>query len=417
LAAESLPPPPQAAILAAMMSAEPSRLYGLPTASPEEAGLSRPALDRLGEAMRREIADGRMPGVSMLVARRGKIAYAERFGVLRAGGPPMPEDAIFRIYSMTKPIAAVAAMTLVEEGRLLLTDPVAKYLPAFASMSVGVEQDGKLEYVPARRPILIHDLFRHTSGLTYSFAGATAVQRLLADADIINAAKPIAEQIDRLAALPLLRHPGEAFEYGLSTDVLGRVIEVISGLRLGEFLDQRVLQPLGMIDTAFFTPAAKRERLAEPFSYDLLKANKIDTIDRSAPPPFEMAGTGLVSTMGDYARFLAMLVNGGALEGARILGPRTVALMTSEHLGPGVDRSSPYLVPGHGHGLGFAVRIAPGLAPTAGAVGEFSWGGVAGTAFFVSPRDELSAILMLHAPNDYLRYRMQFRNLVNAAIL
>jgi CubicO group peptidase (beta-lactamase class C family) len=318
---------------------------------------------------------------------------------------------------MTKPIVAVAAMTLVEEGRLLISDPLAKYLPAFAAMNVGVERDGKLELLPACRPILIHDLFRHTSGLTYGFSGATAVQRLVAEADILNASKPIAEQIDRLAALPLLRHPGEAFEYGLSTDVLGRVIEVISGRRLGEFLVERILRPLGMVDTAFFTPPAKRARLAEPFSYDVLKTNKIDTIDSSAPPPFEMGGTGLVSTMGDYARFVAMIAAGGELDGARILGARTLAFMTSEQLGPGVDRGSPVLVPGYGYGLGFAVRIAPGLAPTAGAVGEFGWGGVAGTVFFVSPRDELTAILMLHAPNDYQRYRLLFRNLVNAAIL
>jgi CubicO group peptidase (beta-lactamase class C family) len=399
------------------MSAASNPLHGLPTASAEEVGLSRPALARLGETMAREIAAGSMPGVSMLIARRGKIAYAERLGALRGGGPPMPDDAIFRIYSMTKPIVAVAAMTLVEEGRLLISDPLAKYLPAFAAMNVGVERDGKLELLPARRPILIHDLFRHTSGLTYGFSGATAVQRLVAEADILNASKPIAEQIDRLAALPLLRHPGEAFEYGLSTDVLGRVIEVISRRRLGEFLAERILRPLGMVDTAFFTPPAKRARLAEPFSYDVLKTNKIDTIDSSAPPPFEMGGTGLVSTMGDYARFVAMIAAGGELDGARILGARTLAFMTSEQLGPGVDRGSPVLVPGYGHGLGFAVRIAPGLAPTAGAVGEFGWGGVAGTVFFVSPRDELTAILMLHAPNDYQRYRLLFRNLVNAAIL
>ncbi|THD47732.1 MAG: class A beta-lactamase-related serine hydrolase [Bradyrhizobium sp.] len=394
-----------------------NRLFGLPTAPAQEVGLSAPALARIGETMTREIAERRMPGVSLLISRRGKIAYSERFGALRPGGPAMPQDAIFRIYSMTKPIVAVAAMTLVEEGRLLLGDPLSKYLPAFAAMKVGVERGGALELTPARRPILIHDLFRHTSGLTYSFAGGSAVQRLVAQADIVNISHPIAEQIDRLAALPLQRHPGEAFEYGLSFDVLGRVLEVVSGLRLGEFLHRRVLAPLGMTDTGFFTPAEKRARLAEPFSYETLRANKIDLIDGSATPPFEMAGSGLVSTIGDFARFLAMIEGGGALEGVRILGARTLAFMTSDQLGPDVDRSNPFLVPGHGHGLGFAVRIAPGLAPTAGSVGEFAWGGVAGTAFWVSPRDELSAILMLHAPEDYLRPRLLYRNMVNAAIL
>ena len=373
------------------MSTPPKTQFGLPTAEPEEVGLSRLALERIGAAMAREIADRRMPGVSMLVTRGGRIAYAERLGALKPGGRPMPADAIFRIYSMTKPIVAVAAMTLVEEGRLLLGDPLAKHLPAFAATKVGVERDGALELVPARRPILIHDLFRHTSGLTYSFAGATAVQRLLAQADILDASKPTAEQIDRLAALPLLRQPGEAFEYGLSFDVLGRVVEVVSGRRLGAFLDERIFQPLGMVDTAFFTPPAKRERLAEPFSTGALSAAQVDTLDWSAPPPFEMAGSGLVSTIGDYARFLAMIGNGGTLDGAHILGRRTLASMTSDHLGPEVDKSSGYLAPGYGYGLGFAVRIAPGLAPTAGSVGEFSWGGVAGTAFWVSPRDELGS--------------------------
>ena len=201
---------------------------------------------------------------------------------------------------------------------------------------------------------------RHTSGLTYGFAGGSAVHRLVAEADIINLSKPTAEQIDRLAKLPLLRQPGEAWEYGLSTDVLGHVLEVVSGKSLGEFVAERVLRPLGMVDTAFYTPPAKRDRLAEPYSYDALKAAGIDLIDGSAPPPFEMAGTGLVSTIGDYARFLAMVAGGGALDGARVLGPRTLAYMASDHLGPEIDRRSPFLPPGHGYGLGFAVRIEAG---------------------------------------------------------
>jgi CubicO group peptidase (beta-lactamase class C family) len=329
----------------------------------------------------------------------------------------MPADAIFRIYSMTKPIVCVAAMTLVEEGRLLLTDPIAKYLPAFAEMKVGVERDGVLQLVPAKRPIVIHYLMRHTSGLTYGFAGATAVHRLVAEADIVNVSKPIAEQIDRLAALPLLRQPGEAWEYGLSTDVLGRVLEVVSGKSLGAFVAERVLQPLDMTDTAFYTPPAKRDRLAEPLSNDALTAGRIDLVDCNAPPPFEMAGSGLVSTIGDYARFLAMVAGGGARDGARILGPRTLAYMASDHLGPEIDRRNPFLSPGHGYGLGFAVRTEAGIAPTTGSIGEFSWGGVSGVAFWVSPRDALFAIVMTQAPDHYLHFRQVFRNMVNAAIL
>ena len=392
-------------------------LFGLPTAEPEAVGLSRPALKRLSAAMAREVAEGRTAGLSTLVARHGRIAYAERFGALRPGGPAMSADAIFRIYSMTKPIVSVAAMTLVEDGRLLLTDPLDKYLPAFAAMKVGVERDGALELVPAKRPIAIHDLMRHTSGLTYGFAGGSAVHRLVAEADIVNVAKPIAAQIDRLAALPLVRHPGEAWEYGLSTDVLGRVLEVVSGMQLSEFLAERVLAPLGMKDTAFFTPPEKRDRLAAPLSYDAHVAAGVDLVDCDGPPPFEMGGSGLVSTIGDYARFLAMIAAGGTLDGARILGPRTLAYMASDHLGPDVDRRNPYLVPGHGYGLGFAVRNETGVAPTIGSVGEIAWGGVSGVAFWVSPRDALFAIVMTHAPDHYLRFRQLFRNMVNAAIL
>ena len=193
------------------------------------------------------------------------------------------------------------------------------------------------------------------------------MHRLVAEADIVNLSKPTAEQIDRLAKLPLLRQPGEAWEYGLSTDVLGHVLEVVSGKSLGEFVAERVLRPLGMVDTAFYTPPAKRDRLAEPLLLRCARRRRRSTsIDCSAPPPFEMAGTGLVSTIGDYARFLAMVAGGGALDGARVLGPRTLAYMASDHLGPEIDRRSPFLPPGHGYGLGFAVRTEVGVAPTIG---------------------------------------------------
>ena len=229
--------------------------------------------------------------------------------------------------------------------------------------------------------------------------------------------KPIAEQIDRLAALPLLRQPGEAWEYGLSTDVLGRVLEVVSGKSLGEFVAERVLQPLDMVDTAFYTPPAKRDRLAEPLSNDALTAGRIDLVDCSAPPPFEMAGSGLVSTIGDYARFLAMVAGGGALDGARILGPRTLAYMASDHLGPEIDRRSPFLSPGHGYGLGFAVRIEAGRRADERFGRRIFLGrrfrrGVLGLA-----ARRLFAIVMTQAPDHYLYFRQVFRNMVNAAIL
>jgi CubicO group peptidase (beta-lactamase class C family) len=329
----------------------------------------------------------------------------------------MPDDALYRIYSMTKPIVTVAAMTLVEDGRLLISDPLAKYIPAFADAKVGVEKGDRLELAPLKRPITIQDLMRHTSGLTYGFTGASPVQKLVLAAAPMSQEKSAAEHVEALAALPLQHQPGEVWEYSHSTDVLGRVIEIVAGARLGEFLSERIFAPLGMADTAFYASEAKRARLAEPFSLDMLTAAKIDTIDAREPPRCEMGGGGLLSTMGDYAHFLAMLSGGGAVNGARILGSRTLAFMASDHLGPRVVKNHPLLWPGHGFGLGFAVRTEPGVAPTAGAVGEYFWGGVAGTAFWVSPRDALFAILMVQAPEHRDRFRMLFRNLVNAAIV
>ncbi len=390
---------------------------GLPTAEPDEVGLSRPALKRLTTVMEREIAAGRAPGVSMLIARNGKVGFAKTLGALGPDGPAMPPDAIFRIYSMTKPIVSVAAMMLVEEGRMLITDPVSNFIPAFAETKVGVENGDGLDLVPLKRPITIQDLMRHTSGLTYGFTGTSKVQKLVAAANFLSQDRTLAEHVEALAALPLQHQPGEVWEYSVSTDVLGRVIEVIEGASLGEVLQQRLFGPLGIDDTAFFIPPSKVLREAKPMSPQVYTNLGVDPNSMTEPPRFESGGSGLLSTIGDYARFLAMLSSGGALDGQRILGPRTIRFMASDHLGPDVVRSSEVLPPGHGFGLGFGVRLQYGLAPTPGSVGDYFWGGWAGTTFRISPQDSLFAILMVQAPDYRVHLNQTFANLYNAALV
>jgi CubicO group peptidase (beta-lactamase class C family) len=382
----------------------------------ETLGFVPQRLERLTAVMAHEVEEKKAPGVSMLIARHGKIAYRESVGALRPGGPAMTDDAIFRIYSMTKPIVSVAAMMLVEEGRLLITDPVSKYLPAFANPKVGVANGDKLGLAPLKRPIAIQDLMRHTSGLTYGFTGASQVQKLTKAANVLFSQASLAQNVDAMAALPLMHQPGEVWEYSVSTDVLARVVEIVEGASLGEVLQERLFGPLGMVDTAFFTPADKVARRADPFSFEFLTAAGVDPCNATAPPKFESGGGGLMSTLADYTRFVAMLSNGGSLEATRILGPQTIAFMASDHLDAKTDRSHFLLWPGHGFGLGFAVRTDPGRAPTAGSVGEFFWGGMMGTAFWVSPRDSLFAIIMVQTPEHRSYFRELFRNLVTAAI-
>ena len=330
---------------------------GLPTAEPDDIGLSRPALKRLTAVMEREIAAGRAPGLSMLIARNGKVGFAKTLGALGPDGPAMPLDAIFRIYSMTKPIVSVAAMMLVEEGRMFLTDPLSKYIPSFAETMVGVENGDGLDLVPLKRPITIQDLMRHTSGLTYGYTGTSKVQKLVAAARIVSQERTLAEHMEALAALPLMHQPGEVWEYSVSTDVLGRVVEVVAGGKLGDVLRARIFEPLGMDDTAFFIPPDKLAREAKPMSPQIYTNLGINPKPMTEPPRCESGGGGLLSTIGDYARFLAMLSGGGALDGERILGARTIRFMASDHLGPNVDRSQRLLPPGHGFGLGFGVRL------------------------------------------------------------
>ena len=390
--------------------------FGLSYAPSETLGFIPERLERLTDIMGRQVEEKKAPGVSMLIARHGKIAYRQSVGALRPGGPAMTDDAIFRIYSMTKPIVSVAAMMVVEEGRLLITDPVSKYIPAFANAKVGIVNGDRLGLAPLKRPITVQDLMRHTSGLTYGFTGVSPVQKLTRAANVVNSNQTLAENVDAMAALPLMHQPGEVWEYSLSTDVLGRVVEIVEGASLGEVLRARLFGPLDMIDTAFFTPEAKFARRADPFSFDFMTAAGIDARDVMTPPKFESGGGGLMSTLGDYSRFAALLSGGGALDGVRILSPRTLAFMASDHLDAKVDRSHFLLWPGHGFGLGFAVRTDPGKAPTAGSVGEFFWGGMMGTAFWVSPRDSLFAVIMVQTPEYREYFRMLFRNLVTAAI-
>jgi CubicO group peptidase (beta-lactamase class C family) len=390
---------------------------GLPTTQPDEIGLSRSGLKRLTAVMEREIAAGRAPGMAMLIARDGKVGFAKTLGALEPGGPAMPADAIFRIYSMTKPIVSAAAMMLVEEGRMSLADPLSKYIPAFADTKVGVENGDGLDLVPLKRPITIQDLMRHTSGLTYGFTGASKVQRLVVAARILSRDKTMGEHVQALAALPLMHQPGEAWEYGLSTDVLGRVLEVIEGASLGEVSHARIFEPLGMADTAFFIPPAKLGREAKPMSPQVYINIGADPKPTTEPPRCESAGGGLFSTIGDYARFAAMLSGGGALDGQRILAPRTIRFMASDHLGPRVDRSNALLSPGHGFGLGFCVRLQNGLAPTLGSAGDYFWGGWAGATFRISPQDSLFGISMVQAPDYREFFQATFGSLLCAAIL
>jgi len=382
----------------------------------ETVGLIPERLDRLTAVMAQQVQEKKAPGVSMLIARHGKIAYRQSLGALRPGGPPMSEDAIFRIYSMTKPIVSVAAMMLVEEGRLSIIDPVSAYIPSFANLKVGVEDGGQLDLAPLKRPITIQDLMRHTSGLTYSFTGVSPVQKLIKAANVLSSNRTLAENVDAITKLPLMHQPGEVWEYSVSTDVLARIVEIVEGARLGEVLQERLFGPLGMTDTAYFTPEQKLDRRADPFSFEFMAAAGVDSCNATAPPRFEAGGAGLMSTLADYTRFAAMLSGGGALDGLRILGPQTIAFMASDHLDAEADRSHFLLWPGHGFGLGFAVRTDAGKAPTAGSLGDFSWGGMMGTAFWVSPRESLFAILMVQTPEYREYFRVLFRNLVSAAI-
>jgi CubicO group peptidase (beta-lactamase class C family) len=399
---------------------------GLLTVSPEQVGLSAERLARIGTAITTGIKQGQFPGAVALVARKGRIAYFESFGLIdNASGVPMPKDAIFRLTSMTKPFTSVAAMILVEEGRLILNDPVSKFLPPFAKMEVSVQQldpaTGKASYatVPAERQITIQDLLRHTSGLVYGWATTNAPLKELYTTGRVGASDLTpTEQIERLAKVPLAHQPGAAFEYGMSTDILGRVIEAITEVTLGKFFEQRIFTPLKMTDSGFFVPQDTRGRLAQPFATNPLTGNPIRLAEVTTPPKNDSGGAGGVGTAGDYVRFLQMMLNGGQLDGIRLLNRTTVRHMTSDHLGEIRRAGTVPLRPPLGFGLGFAVRKETGIHFSTGSVGEYFWSGASGTGFWVDPKEELICIWMTQgapgAPRDYDRFL--FKELVYQAI-
>ena len=389
----------------------------LSAGDPQELGFCVEALRRLEAAIGDGIARRRFPGAVSLVARRGQIAWFNAQGRIRPqSDEAMPADAIFRIYSMTKPIVSVAIMMLVEEGRLLLSDFLHRYVSEFGKLRVAHDSEQGLEYRPARRGITIQDLLRHTSGLTYDFVTPGPLQKLYVEAGLHRRNRTNAEFCRALAELPLHHEPGTWWDYSFSTDVLGRVLEVVCGKPLREILIEKILAPLGMIDTDFFVPPEKQARIAEPFAKDPETGEVANVIEPRRVPALQSGGGGLMSTAQDYARFAQMLLNGGSFAGVRILGRKTLQLMTANHLAHDIAIGSDLLPPGYGFGLGFAVRTEPGLADVPGSVGHYFWGGIAGTTFFVDPREEFFALSLIQAPAQREYYRRMFRNLVYAAI-
>lgn len=385
--------------------------------SPAEVGLCPVRLQRMLSVLQSDIDSGRLPGAVALVARRGKVALFESLGQRDpAAAGAMRRDAIFRIYSMTKPVVSVAVMMLVEQGKLLLSDPAARFLPEFLNQKVAVERHGRLELEDANRPATVQDLLRHTAGLTYEFLGSAEVQRQYAKQQMGSRERSNAEFSQTLAALPLMYQPGSVWEYSRATDVLGRLVEVASGQPLGEYLRQNIFIPLGMQETGFAVAEADHARIAEPFAHDPDGGVPLRLLDPRRSMAMESGGGGLLSTAMDYARFLQFMRNRGKLGGVRLLGSRTVDFMTADHLG-NIPVVGDVLPAGYGFGLGFAVRRAVGISSEPGSAGLYYWGGIAGTTFFVDPAEDLYAVLMIQAPNQRDHYRPLFRTLVYAALL
>jgi CubicO group peptidase (beta-lactamase class C family) len=404
----------------------------------EQVGMSKPKLERISTVFKQEVDQGKLPGAVVMVARKGKLVYTNAIGFQdKVSGTAMKSDSLFRIYSMTKPFVAAGAMMLVEEGKIQLTDPVSKFLPAFKGQQVSVARaDGefaKLSYlaVPADRESTIQDLFRHTAGLAYGEITVNGpVKEAYTKAGLYNKERDYdaralspSEFVERIAKAPLAHQPGTVWEYSLAIDVLGRVIETASGKRLAAYLDERLFKPLGMSDTAFWIPSDKMARLAQALPVDPASGQPNNLIDVSSPPGNDSGGAGAISTAADYLRFAQMLGNGGQLDGVRVLSRTSVQLMTSDHLGARI--AAPLTpgelllgTPGYTMGLMFAVRQGNGIAGVPGSAGEFMWAGYAGTYFWIDPREELAVVYMTQAPSPIRAYyRRLLKQLVAQAIV
>ena len=390
----------------------------LPRADPEAVGLSSQRLERVTDAMQAGVDQGHLPGAIGVVARRGSVAYWSAVGMADIeSGKQMADDTIFRIYSMTKPIVGVALMTLYEEGRFALRDAVRRHIPELGGLRV--MEDGEL--VKARREMTIQDLMRHTAGLAYGFSDSP-VDDLYEEAGVLSDNRSVDDFIQKLAKIPLKHHPGSVWEYSVSVDVQGRLIEVLSGQDLATFLRERIFEPLDMHDTGFTVPAEKRGRFAQMY----LK-NEDETGIEPAPEDrsegyfdyesrWYSGGGGLVSTTRDYLRFAQMLLNGGELNGTRILGPKTIELMSRDHV-PGLPRPFGILGAGYGFGLDFAVHTDLAASGLNGTVGEYNWSGLAGTTFWIDPVEEMVGLYMIQMlPPRYSAGGAQFKRLAYQSI-
>ena len=391
----------------------------LPTAAPESVGLSPERLERIADVFQGYVDEGRIAGAVGMVLRHGKVAYVDQWGMRDvAAGDLLEDDDIFRIFSMTKPITSVAVMMLWEEGHFFLTDPVGRYIPELAGLEVAKLDEATAGNIPterARRQITIQDLLRHTSGLTYGSFSNTPVDMAYGEAGV-SQQETLADMVTELGKIPLLWQPGTRWHYSLSTDVLGRLVEVVSGQTFDEFLEERIFEPLGMKDTGFYVPPEKLARFSR--TYRRVGPERTlalgDTVRFRRPPTRPSGGGGLVSTADDYARFAQMLLNGGELDGARILGRKTIELMTADHLG---DAQYGGRATGWGWGLGFSVKTAAGLDGMPGSVGNYYWWGVQGTSFWIDPAEELIGVFMVQFSGRDIPFRNQFKRLVYQALI
>ena len=386
-------------------------------------GFSQEGLKRIDAFFADEIANNRMPGAVLAVAKNGKLSIYKSYGYVdKASNKPMTKDAIFNLASMTKVMASVGALTFYEEGKMPLLAPISNWLPQFKDMKVGqVDAEGKLNLIPAKNQITVQDLMRHTNGLTYGGRGATPVHKMYPSGSAV-AALQLSDQefIDKLASAPLLYEPGTAWDYGFGIDVLGIIQEKIAGRPLGAVMQERIWNKVGMPDTTFDLAEKDRPRLAQPLPVDPIsgKPQKVDILTKKVK--FDCGGSCAYSTAGDYIRFGQMLLNGGSLDGKRVLGPQTVAFMTSNHLNKDIRNNVALTEPGrvgYGFGLGVAVRMERGLSAINGNVGDYSWNGAYGTVFWADPKEQMVVVMMGVAPGDIRKiHREQLNSVIYGAL-